>query len=244
MKIYFLGVLLFCAGTLLAQKNISKIPLIGEDAPAFEAESTLGIINFPQDYGRKWKILFSHPRDFTPVCSSEILELASMQEEFSKLGVKPVVLSTDTKDQHIMWQKTLEEISFKGRDPVKINFPLVEDKSGAMAKMYGMLHYPVSTTESVRGVFIVDPDNKIRAIFFYPMSVGRDLKEIERVIIALQTVDGNQYATPVNWKPGEDVLVTHFPYTDKELEKEPAIKHDYYNVGNLMWFKKTAKQQP
>jgi len=222
----------------LAQ-NDSRIPLIGEKAPSFTAETTQGTLNFPRDYGRNWKILFSHPRDFTPVCSSEILELSQMQEGFNKLGVKLAVVSSDILSQHKAWVKTIDELRYKDRQPVKIEFPLIDDKSYVVAKKYGMMHRPVSTSEYVRGVFVIDGKNIVRAVFFYPHSIGRNMEEIKRTVIALQATDAETVYTPANWMPGDDVLIPYFPYTDKELEKNPEIADNYYNVGHLMHFRKS-----
>lgn len=230
--------LLFAPFGAMAQDD-SRIPLIGEKAPSFTAETTLGTLNFPRDYGRNWKILFSHPRDFTPVCSSEIMELSQMQDGFKELGVKLVVVSSDTLSQHKAWVNTINELRYKDRKPMKIEFALVDDKNYVVAKKYGMLHRPVSTSEYVRGVFIIDKKNVVRAVFFYPHSVGRNMDEIKRTLIALQTTDMETVYTPANWMPGDDVLVPHFPYTDKELEKNPDIAEKYYNVGHLMHFRKS-----
>ena len=161
-----------------------KIPLIGESAPSFTAESTNGLINFPDDYGRKWKILFSHPQDFTPVCSSEILELAYLQDEFDKLGVKIAVVSTDPVSMHEQWKKAMETINFNNRGTVKINFPIIDDENVAISKAYGMIHPETNSTRSVRGVFIIDPKNIIQALYFYPMNVGRSTDELLRMISA------------------------------------------------------------
>jgi len=239
---YVLFVMLFVAvGLLRAQDNSkSKIPLIGDDAPSFIAETTNGEINFPSDYGRSWKIIFSHPRDFTPVCSSEILELAQMQDQFDKIGTKIVVVSTDELEKHKLWKSQLEELSYKDRTPVKIKFPLIEDNKMAVSRMYGMLHEPVSNSKDVRGVFIIDPQNKISAIFFYPMNIGRNMEEIKRTVVALQTSGKgkDRLLTPANWTVGQDLMVPQFPYTSKQLDADPTLKDKYYNVGSFMWFKK------
>lgn len=221
-------------------KSVVKIPLIGEDAPSFTAETTKGTLDFPADYGRKWKIIFSHPRDFTPVCSTEILTLAHMQSEFDQLGVKILVVSTDTLEKHKLWVKALEELSYKDKAPVKIDFPLVDDNKASVSKKYGMLHTPTSNTKDVRGVFIINPKNKIEAIFFYPMNIGRNMDEIKRTVIALQTSGtGKDYVLiPANWKEGDDVMVPQFPYTESQLKANPDLKNSYYNVGSFMWFKK------
>lgn len=234
-------VLFVCSVNLKSQdKSLGNIPMIGDDAPSFTAETTSGTLNFPQDYGKKWKIIFSHPRDFTPVCSSEVLTLANMQDEFEKLNVKLVVISTDTLQKHFMWKKALEETTYKGKAPVKINFPLVDDNRMAVSRSYGMLHIPASTTKDVRGVFIISPENKIEAIYFYPMNIGRNMEEIKRTVIALQTAGTgkDRYLTPANWQLGDDVLVPQFPYTEKQLKANPDLKLAYYNVGSFMWFKK------
>jgi len=214
------------------EKNTSRIPLIGEDAPSFTAQSTTGQITFPDDFGSKWKILFSHPADFTPVCSSEILELAQMQNDFDKLGVKIAVISTDTLYKHVSWKESLETLKYKDREPVKINFPLIDDNTWAASKQYGMLHATSSTSKDVRGVFIIDPKNKVRAICFYPMEVGRDMNEVKRTVIALQTTSKEKVATPANWKPGDDVIVP--------LARISQVTENTYNVSWYMKFVKLA----
>ena len=241
IRLVLFCLLLLCSFNLWSQdKNGVNIPMIGDEAPSFTAETTTGVLNFPSDYGRKWKIIFSHPRDFTPVCSTEILTLAAMQEDFEKLNVKLVIVSTDTLQKHFMWKQALEETAYKNNAPVKIKFPLVDDNRLAVSKRYGMLHQPVSTTKDVRGVFIIDPQNKIEAIYFYPMNIGRNMDEIKRTVIALQTAGSGKdhYLIPANWQVGDDVLVPQFPYTQKELSANPDLKNSFYNVGSFMWFKK------
>lgn len=242
IKLGVLALLLLFSGNLWSQKKGVNIPMIGDDAPSFTAETTLGTLNFPDDYGRKWKIIFSHPRDFTPVCSSEILTLAHMQDDFAKLNVKMVVVSTDTLAKHFMWKAALEETAYKDKEPVKINFPLVDDNQLVISKEYGMLHFPVSTTKDVRGVFIINPQNKIEAIYFYPMNIGRNMEEIKRTVIALQTAGKGKdhLLTPANWQLGDDLLVPQYPYTDKQLKDNPELTNYYYNVGSFMWFKKAG----
>jgi len=223
------------------EKNHVNFPMLGEDAPSFTAESTTGTLNFPDDYNFKWKILFSHPADFTPVCTSEILELAASQKDFEKLGANIVVVSVDKLENHVEWEKNMETIRYKDRDPVKIDFPLVSDPNLVIAKEYGMIHPSTSTTKDVRGVFIVDPKNKIRAIFYYPINVGRNLGEIERTLVALQTADKQQVLIPGNWQPGDDVLV---PYVKSTAEAEKVAKQedpDYYQLTWYMLFKKANK---
>lgn len=216
----------------------SKIPLIGSKAPSFSAETTNGALNFPEDFGTKWKILFSHPQDFTPVCSSELSELANMQNEFKQLDTKIAVISADNLDEHNRWKKWLENLDYKGYGATKIEFPLIDDHAHAVSKQYGMLHETASTNKDIRGVYIIDPNNIVRSINFYPMQVGRNMKEIERILVALQTADREMVCTPANWQAGDDVLMPHYPYTDDELAANPGIKDNYYNLGGYLWFKK------
>ncbi|MGE5394126.1 MAG: redoxin domain-containing protein [Candidatus Saccharibacteria bacterium] len=228
-------------GVLYAQE--AKIPLIGSKAPSFTANSTNGEITFPEGYGKSWKILLSHPQDFTPVCSSELLELAYAQKDFENMGVKLAVISTDNLEMHKMWKASLEELDYKGRGPQKINFPLIDDHAFNASRKYGMIHSPTSTNRDVRGVFIIDPDNMVRSINFYPMAIGRNMEEIKRIVVALQTSDKEMVYTPANWKQGDDVLIHQYPYTQKELADNPSVKDAYYNVGDRIWFKKTIVNQ-
>jgi peroxiredoxin (alkyl hydroperoxide reductase subunit C) len=211
------------------QEN-AQIPLIGDKAISFTGESTNGPINFPKDFGNKWKILLSHPKDFTPVCSSELLELAGLQSEFDKLNTALVVVSTDNLDQHKSWKESLETLNYQGNGPEKINFPLVADEKLAISAKYGMIHANSSTTQDVRGVFIISPDNIIRAVFFYPSSVGRNLDEIKRTLIALQTTKDN-VVIPANWQPGQDVILSYLtPEEQKEVGKPNS------NIYQVAWY--------
>lgn len=228
-------------GVLFAQEV--KIPLIGSKAPSFTLNSTNGEITFPEGYGKSWKILFSHPQDFTPVCSSELLELAYAQKDFENLGVKLAVISTDNLEMHKMWKASLEELNYKGRGPQKIYFPLIDDHSINASRKYGMIHSPTSTNKDVRGVFIIDPNNMVRSINFYPMAIGRNMEEIKRIIVALQTSDKEMVYTPANWNKGDDVLIHQYPYTQKELAENPHVQDAYYNVGDRIWFKKAVNTQ-
>ncbi|MDD4970920.1 MAG: peroxiredoxin [Paludibacter sp.] len=214
-----------------------RIPLIGEKAPSFTAESTNGTINFPEDYGHNWKILFSHPKDFTPVCSTEILELAHLQDQFDKLGVKLVVISTDRLDTHIQWKKALEMLKIDNREQVKIKFPLVDDENISVSKQYGMIHTETNSTRSVRGVFIIDPENTIQAIYFYPMNIGRNTDELVRMVTAIQISAKDKVLTPANWKEGKDVLVKIPP--KKADDNASAELTGYYNPAWFLWYKKS-----
>ena len=222
--------------TLVKEDRNFRVPLLGESAPSFTAETTNGTINFPSEFGRKWKVLFSHPQDFTPVCTTEILELAYMQEQFDKLGVKLVVVSTGSLDSHTQWKKSMESLNLNNRGPVKIKFPLVDDQSLSVSKKYGMIQPSTNTTKSVRGVFIIDPENIIQTILFYPMSIGRSTDELLRIVAALQTSSAEKVATPVNWKPGNDVLVPIPPKTD--ASNRGVAPAGYYSPIWYLWYKK------
>jgi peroxiredoxin 2/4 len=203
----------------------SRIPLLNENAPAFVAESTNGTIEFPADYGSKWKIIFSHPADFTPVCTSELLQLAKMQKEFKDINVQLIVVSTDDLKRHKAWVQSMEEILVKENNPVKIKFPIIDDSKFNIGWKYGMLTPSPESYKAVRGVYIVDPENKVKAITFYPMEVGRNIEEIKRMVLALQTAEKNTVLTPVNWKPGDNVLL---PYPKSVNNYNPSKEAAFY----------------
>lgn len=185
-----------------------SMPRIGDDAPAFTAQSTQGPVRFPQDYSGKWVILFSHPADFTPVCTSEFMTFARLETEFTRLNTQLIGLSVDGLYSHIAWLRTIKEkIEFRGWKNVEVKFPLLEDITMDIAKKYGMIQPHESNTKAVRAVFFIDPKAIIRAIIYYPLSLGRNFEELKRVIIALQTADNYGVALPADWKPGEDVIV-------------------------------------
>jgi peroxiredoxin (alkyl hydroperoxide reductase subunit C) len=227
--------------TLSTSSKNKKPPLIGDKAPSFTEISTNGILNFPEDFGKSWKILFSHPLDFTAVCTSELCGLAYYQEKFDSLNVKVAVVSIDEIERHLLWKEFMERAMNQDGGAVKINYPIVADLSGKVSKKYGMLHVSMNDKRDVRGVFIIDPDNIIQSISFYPMSVGRNMDEIRRTIAALQLTQRENVLTPYNWKPGDDVLVPHQPYTLDELKENPELKNKYYNKGEFMWFKRMNK---
>ncbi|MDD4490696.1 MAG: peroxiredoxin [Paludibacter sp.] len=184
------------------------MPRIGEKAPPFTAVTTQGNINFPDDYAGKWTILFSHPADFTPVCTSEFMTFASMDKEFQDLNCQLVGLSVDGLYSHIAWLRTIKEkIEYKGMKNVEVNFPLIEDITMEVAKKYGMIQPGESNTKAVRAVFFIDPMGIIRTIIYYPLSLGRNFDELKRVLIGLQTADNFGVALPADWRPGDDVIV-------------------------------------
>lgn len=188
--------------------QLNAMPRIGDKAPSFRAVTTQGEINFPEGYAGKWAILFSHPADFTPVCTSEFMTFASMSKDFEALNCQLVGLSVDGLYSHIAWLRTIKDkIEYKGMKNVEVTFPLIEDITMEVAKMYGMLQPGESTTKAVRAVFFIDPKGIIRAIIYYPLSLGRNFDELKRVIIGLQTADAFSVALPADWRPGDDVIV-------------------------------------
>ncbi|MGC8727739.1 MAG: peroxiredoxin [Elusimicrobiales bacterium] len=222
-----------------------NVPLIGEPAPSFTAETTMGTIKFPDDYKGKWVILFSHPADFTPVCTTEFMTFAKMQDEFKALNTELVGLSIDSVYSHIAWAITIKEkAEYKGMKNVEIKFPIIADLKMDVAKKYGMIQESASDTKAVRAVFYIDPNGKIRAIIYYPLSNGRNFDEIKRLLIAMQTSDKYGVATPADWRPGEDVIVPP-PSScgvakDRMEMKDPAVKcHDWF-----FCFKSLPKEEP
>jgi peroxiredoxin (alkyl hydroperoxide reductase subunit C) len=184
------------------------MPRIGDPAPAFKAITTQGDINFPADYKGDWVILFSHPADFTPVCTSEFMTFATMEEKFAKANCKLVGLSIDGLYSHIAWLRTIKEkIEYKGMKDVEVNFPLIEDITMDVATMYGMIQPGESSTKAVRAVFFIDPKGMIRAIIYYPLSLGRNFDELYRALIAMKAADEFGIATPADWRPGDDVIM-------------------------------------
>jgi peroxiredoxin 2/4 len=199
--------------------DVTRIPRISEAAPEFKAKSTHGIIQL-SDYTSKgkWVLLFSHPADFTPVCTTEFVEFARRKQEFDALNVQPIGVSIDSVYSHIAWVRNIEQ-----NFGVRVTFPVIADLDQRVARNYGMVHEAVADTATVRAVFFIDPKNIIRAMLYYPLSLGRNIDEIFRVFSALQTADKNACATPANWKPGEDVIVPA-PITQRDAEERYAKK--------------------
>ena len=192
----------------IMEQNVFSVPKIGEKAPEFKAVTTQGEINFPGDYRESWVILFSHPADFTPVCTSEFMTFASMEKQFNAANCKLVGLSVDGLYSHIAWLRTIKEkIEYKGMKNVEVTFPLIEDITMEIAGKYGMIQPGESNTKAVRAVFVIDPKGIIRTIIYYPLSLGRNFDELYRVVIALQTADEFSVATPADWRPGDEVIV-------------------------------------
>lgn len=185
---------------------------LGDIAPDFEADTTDGHIGFHEWLGDKWGILFSHPRDFTPVCTTELGYVARLKPEFDKRNVKAIGLSIDPLDSHKKWAADIGETQ-----GTALNFPIIADPDRAVAKLYGMIHPKHDEVYTVRTVFVVDPAKKIRLTITYPQTAGRNFDEILRVVDSLQLTDGYSVSTPVNWKPGEDVIIV--PSVTDEVAK-------------------------
>jgi peroxiredoxin (alkyl hydroperoxide reductase subunit C) len=192
----------------MEEQAVISMPRIGDPAPQFKAVTTQGEISFPSDYSGGWVILFSHPADFTPVCTSEFMTFAHMEKQFEEANCKLVGLSVDGLYSHIAWLRTIKEkIEYKGMKNIEVTFPLIEDITMEVAKKYGMIQPGEATTKAVRAVFFVDPKGIIRTIIYYPLSLGRNFDELYRALIALQTADAFSVATPADWRPGDEVIV-------------------------------------
>ncbi len=176
---------------------------LGDEAPNFTATTTDGEIDFHQWKADSWAVLYSHPADFTPVCTTELGRTAALGDEFAKRNVKPIVLSVDSVEDHHKWAPDIGEVG--GTD---LNFPIIADPDRKVAELYDMIHPGEGDTSTVRSVFVIDPANKVRLTLTYPKSVGRNFDEILRVIDALQATDAAPIATPVDWRPGDRVIVS------------------------------------
>ena len=218
-----------------------KMPLIGDDAPSFTAVTTQGNISFPKDYQGKWVILFSHPADFTPVCTTEFMTFGSMMQEFKDLNTELIGLSVDSLYSHIAWLRKIQELEWNGMKNIEVKFPLIEDVKMEIAKKYGMIQPQQSTTQAVRAVFIIDPKAKIRAILYYPLSTGRNFDEIKRLIIALQKADKENIATPADWRPGDDVIVPTAGSCGVAKARVESKYPSFYCLDWFMCFKKEKK---
>lgn len=218
------------------------MPLIGDDAPAFTAKTTQGEIKFPDDYKGKWVILFSHPADFTPVCTTEFMTFASMQDEFRELNTELIGLSIDSIYAHIAWLRTIKEkIEYKGLKDIEVNFPVIEDLTMEVAKKFGMLQPNASNTQAVRAVFIMDPKAKVRCILYYPLSNGRNMDEVKRILLAMQKSDAEQIATPANWQPGDDVIIPPPGSCGTAKERVETAEEGKYCLDWFICFKKESE---
>jgi peroxiredoxin (alkyl hydroperoxide reductase subunit C) len=212
---------------------VARIPRINEPAPEIHAKSTHGMIRL-SDYTSKgkWIMLFSHPSDFTPVCTTEFVEFARRHADFERLNVQLVGVSVDSVYAHIAWVRNIEE-NFN----VKVHFPVIADLDQKVAQSFGMVHEAVSDTAPVRAVFFIDPKNNIRALLYYPLNLGRNVDELLRVFEALQTADQNACAMPANWRPGDSVIVPA-PITQIDAEKRVASNGNGHEVTDWYFTKK------
>ncbi len=205
--------------------EIPRIPLIGEKLPHFEAQTTAGKKSFPGDYKGKWLVLFSHPADFTPVCTTEFVSFQKHYKQFKKLGCELVGLSIDQVFSHIKWKEWIAE-NLK----TKIEFPIIADDMGLIAELLGMVH-PAKGTNTVRAVFIIDPKGIVRAMLYYPQELGRNMDEIARMVEALQVADRNKAAMPANWPKneivGSDVIIP--PASDEKTAATRMNKYDCFD---------------
>ncbi|MFD2366497.1 peroxiredoxin [Pseudoduganella sp. GCM10020061] len=188
---------------------------LGDTAPDFEQDTSIGRIRFHEWAGNSWVVLFSHPADFTPVCTTELGLTAKLKDDFDKRNVKAIALSVDPAESHKKWINDIETT----QDCV-VGFPIIADADKKVANLYDMIHPEQSTTATVRSVFLIDPNKKIRMMLTYPMSTGRNFDEILRVIDALQLTDGYSVATPGNWKPGDDVIIPLSIQNPEEIKKK------------------------
>jgi peroxiredoxin (alkyl hydroperoxide reductase subunit C) len=200
------------------------IPRIGDKAPDFTAVTTHGELTFSEWQGDSWVILFSHPADFTPVCSTELTEFARRGEEFARRNCKLMGLSIDSIHSHLAWRENLKQIL-----DVELGFPLVADLDTRVASLYGMIHPGESATVTVRAVFLIDPNRIIRALVYYPLNVGRNMDEIERALDALQTADEHGVACPVDWKPGEKVIVPPPKTVEEVAERGSHAEYERFD---------------
>jgi len=189
---------------------------LGDEAPNFTAETTIGTINFHKWLGSSWGILFSHPRDYTPVCTTELGMTAKLKPEFDKRNVKVIGLSVDPLDSHAGWAKDIEETQGSA-----VNFPMIADPDKTVANLYDMIHPNASDTATVRSVYVIGPDKKIKLTLTYPASTGRNFLEILRVIDSLQLTAQHSVATPANWQDGDDVIIVPSVSDDEAQEKFP-----------------------
>jgi peroxiredoxin (alkyl hydroperoxide reductase subunit C) len=209
------------------KEQIPAMPRIGDKAPSFDADTTHGKLNFEEWKKDKWAILFSHPADFTPVCTTELSAFAEEKKFFEDHNTKLIGLSIDSVHSHIAWVNNVKE-----KTGVYLDFPIIADLDTSVAKKYGMLHPGEASTATVRAVFFIDPNDVIRLIMYYPLNVGRNMEEMKRTLVALQTADDNGVALPINWKEGDKVIVPP-PKTLEGLEKTESMngdKTDFYLI--------------
>ncbi len=223
--------------------EFERMPLIGDEAPSFKAITTQGEITFPRDYKGKWVIFFSHPADFTPVCTTEFMTFGAMMEEFKAINTELVGLSVDSLYAHIAWLRKIQELEWQDKKKIEVKFPLIEDIKMEISKKYGMIQPEQSTTQAVRAVFIIDPKGIIRTILYYPISTGRNIAEIKRIILALQKADQDACATPANWQPGDDVIVPTAGSCGVAKERVNSKDPNQYCLDWFMCFRRETNNE-
>lgn len=196
---------------------MTRALLIGDEAPDFQAKTTVGDIRFHDYIDGSWAVLFSHPKNFTPVCTTELGYTAKLHDEFAKRGVKVLGLSVDSLDNHPAWDKDIAETQGQG-----VNFPLIADEDRSISEAYGMIHPNASDTMTVRSVYVIGPDKKVKLSLQYPASTGRNFDEVLRVIDSLQLTAQHKVATPVNWKSGEEVIIVPAVSDEEARERFPG----------------------
>ncbi|MCP5451462.1 MAG: peroxiredoxin [Candidatus Competibacteraceae bacterium] len=211
-------------------KETVGLPRLNERAPEFEAPTTHGVRKLA-DYQGKWLVLFSHPADFTPVCTTEFMAFAKAQDSFAQLNCELLGLSIDSHYSHVAWMRNIQE-----KFGVEIKFPIIADLSMAVARAYGMIHPGAADTSAVRATFIIDPNGILRAMVYYPMSNGRSIAEFLRLVQALQTSDANKVATPEGWQPGDKVIV---PPPATAEEAQARVSQGEYECTDWYFCKKS-----
>lgn len=216
--------------TMTPVKETVGLPRLNERAPEFEAPTTHGVRKLA-DYQGKWLVLFSHPADFTPVCTTEFMAFAKAQDLFAQLNCELLGLSIDSHYSHVAWMRNIQE-----KFGVEIKFPIIADLSMAVARAYGMIHPGAADTSAVRATFIIDPNGILRAMVYYPMSNGRSIAEFLRLVQALQTSDANKVATPEGWQPGDKVIV---PPPATAEEAQARVSQGEYECTDWYFCKKS-----
>lgn len=214
-------------------KNEVQFPVIGMKAPEFTAVTTEGMVHFPNDYKGKWVILFSHPSDFTPVCTTEFMTFASMQDEFKELNTEIIGLSVDSLHSHLAWKNSISNLEFNGIEKPEIKFPIIEDIKMEVSRKYGMIQGE-SDNSAVRAVFFINPEGIVKTILYYPSSLGRNFKEIKRIILGLQKAEKDNVAIPADWEPGKPHILPP-PRTREEIEERMKLKGKE-NVDVKDWY--------
>ncbi len=242
-RLILASVFLGLGASSLWAEELLRAPMIGEDAPAFTADTTQGKITFPKDYKNKWVVLFSYSADFTPVATTEVLTIAAMAPEFKSINCDWVGISGDSLTSHISWLRSLQEkIVYKNMKGVNVAMPLVADPKIEILKKYGLFPSVADEGRTYSALFIVDPKGRIRSMLFYPASMGRNFMEIKRMIVALQTADAYSVSTPSDWQPGEDVIVPVPNTLSSAKERQDNAGKDYYNLDWYLGFRKLGRE--